>query len=398
MRMVPLICSLVLGSMLSCNNGSMFSGNTRTKNQRTPPATHTSNDSPSGGIDKILWFLPCDQTEESPSSGDSTTLILKGPGPHKVKQSSVSSNLELQISGRLCPPKGKYAETVILVDGSGSMRKGDPVGAEGSCGRLTAIEKIVKAGNPAVDRYAVAVFDEEYVEIESSRFFASSKDLLADLGKFGSAAETICKGAGASEFDSGLSAARNLLQKGKVNSNKNIILISDGEARSMGSDLATNMIDDKISGAFSKDVDGQVLASSLKKDGLKVQEVQHEVKIGVLRTTVPQETEGHYLGTVDDLASKDQEGNPLADDLARAESLAGKMSLKTPNDFKEGRIWYKSPDGANEFDAKQMFTDESLGFRLPAAAIEASGQIEASAEYMDIRGDQYRMSGTIVFE
>jgi hypothetical protein len=383
-RLILLIMSITIASthFTSCGDAQFAAqqGGTGDVKPETPPV-------PTNELMGLTWFWECEADPLQMPPPEAGEQQIKGRGEHKVLADRVKQGLPVTMRGRVCPPVNFARDIVFVIDVSGSMAQSDqgndPI-RSGTCGRKSAIDSIVNtiSQQKGDARFGVVTFSSSgYTTRESTALFLSTDSLYADLGGTTSATNVICDALGGTNYASGLSRAKTLLENGRRDALKEIYFVSDG---------------------VPEDPDpAQALATSLKTTGVLISGKSIKVQIATVLLRGTQSGSASNDNTISNIASLDQAGKPLYVTASKATDLARIINELAANEIKTGAISYR-PIGSKEWkilSIKEKMT--GYDFKLPPIKVsyeEAPQGVEVKFEYEDKRGKKYENGGTIRWE
>ena len=240
-----LIPSFVVMTLMTGCGTTEFSGGSAPSKETPPsvsvPTAPSESDATvdQGSYGLTQWSWACkDKPNDYPAAMPGATASMKDAGPHQMETSAIPADAKLRVSSRLCQAQAPKRDLVLTVDVSASMSSGwlvktgnDPI-LNGSCGRLNALNALVKqAEESKAARFAVITFSSAVVT-SSSTFFETAAALQTDLvsrsgGK--SLAEIVCGGVASTSYDEGLKASADLFNaSARKDAVRELYFISDG--------------------------------------------------------------------------------------------------------------------------------------------------------------------------
>ena len=340
------------GSSPGTNPGG--SGNDSTSEPRSPSVSDAL---------EVNWTLPCERSSAS-SSG---TIV--GGGRHQVAVDG-ESKLAVTFTGSVCQPRNTPRDLVFVVDVTGSMGGGagndfnhDPH-VNGSCGRLDAIRHVLSMmPNDGTARVSLLTFNSR-IAAKSSRFFATSEQLMDDLqsNKRDAIDNIICASEGGTDYSVALNGARQMLANhGRAEAQKEVYFITDGVP------TVNNGIKE---------------AQSLRASGVIIAPIMLVGDEWLLR---------------DHIASRDPHGQPLFRKVGEASKLADALAELSMNRLTKVELRYRPMNSGIWRSANVRERLSGYNFQLPAITFSLleDSEFEVILDALDSRGNHSLVQGQI---
>ncbi len=325
-------------------------------------------------VDKLTWFWQCDSAPAPPPETAGGSVVVSGAGDHNFKSASFNKT-PLIFSGKVCPPVTYPRDIIFVIDVSGSMTGADPI-ANGSCGRLKAVETIINdiVSRGGDTRFGIVTFSSGLVA-RSSMLFGDRTNLFADVARGSTISDTICRASGGTNYGSALSGAESIFTGSRAQAIKELYFVSDGAP---------------------EDTAGPALASRMKNPGISIGGKAIPVTIATA-----------MLGAGDDsvlkkdIASKDNSGVALHVGSVAASQLATTLSKLAANEILDSVMKYRAvgTEAWTEINLTASIIDYS--FSVPSITIDKSVApegLEVHFEYLDQHNNKYISEGKILWQ
>lgn len=384
--MSSLFVSFLCLMNVSCGNEAVFQGGVKNPTSRPTPQTQDivrdgETQTPEPPETTINWLWECknglDGTLEETEEG---VYTLYGTGQFQVPADS-NGLVSLNFGGSFCPFIMMPRDIVFAIDASSSMMDNDPQ-ENGTCGRYNAIKGTLDALPDSGMQFAVVMFSDQ-VLYKSTKFFTSQTEMFDELIKtsgLSTVQDIICASKYTTNYDAPLTASRSLLTGGRLEATKEIFFVSDGEPN---------------------DGDGKTIAKELKEQGVVVSGTAVPVKIATIMLNGADDS---ILRN--DIASLDQDNNPLHARVMNSQDLAKVLEALATNKILGGEIRYliKGDHPASEEDwIIHLLPRESeeVEFTIPTidfSVKEVPLGIDTIFTYWDRMGKSFENKGSFYFK
>ena len=379
----PLAMLGLMGVTVGCGSSSEFSGSSRTvapptsptpATPATPPTADAVPQTPPAKLESLIWYWECtSNTSGAPKPANAQNPVIIGQGTHQLPYDNLPAQVPISFNGTLCPATSQPRDIVFVVDVSGSMRENDPLSAGSSCGRLDAVDGMVKKYADATGdaQFAIVTFD-NVVRYQSSQFYTSRDSLYSGMT---SPSDVLCAAQTGTYYDIPLTEAKTLLEGGRANATKEIYFISDGEPEPghTGTDIAATLKDPGVT-AGGKTIKTTIATIMLKGDDTVM---------------------------ASQIASRDQKGNALAASVTDADQLAATLASLASTYIIRAELRYRvaGTDAWQTIDImKDLKPGSDLTFQIPPVLIDtqkALQGIEVQYQYWTNNGQSVESDGEL---
>jgi len=194
---------------------------------------------------QLQWRIPCGQNTPGVDSGN----ILVGGGAHQFEPIALQKEMDLKISGTLCPPQDRPRDLILIFDVSGSMDDTDPYQnstlESATCGRYQAYLSVLDTLGSG-SRLSIVTFSTSPV-IWSDKFYSDrislEKALLSQFPQNLKIQDILCTAFGETNYASAFDRAIILASNFRSTAQKEVYLLTDGAPNSgaEGFDKATTL-------------------------------------------------------------------------------------------------------------------------------------------------------------
>lgn len=323
-------------------------------------------------IQNLTWHFPCDESEEAEDS----EYDFVGQGRHKEDMGGVRL-LKLEVSGVMCNIRYFPRDVVFVIDTSASMETNDPVDADGTCGRLRAMDRMAnyladfKKARVGLVTYNSSVEVLRPYLIAAPDFYAeyiSERERMKTL---------LCQADTYTNYYHALKKTEKLLSTGRKNSFKEVYFFSDGEPREslfyIGKDPAGLDIAEKIRKT------AVIATIGLGKTGILEEDIASKIAGAPLHRQAEEVDELFYL----------------LRELVQTENIGADLSyryLDTETKYTIN-VWEEV-----DFDVTDFFQLEPLLFTIDRDDPEKSAGIEVEIRYWDNNDNGYHARGALGFD
>lgn len=323
---------------------------------------------------QLTWFWQCESAPVPvPAPIMPDEIVIAGAGPHQFAPEALDG-APLVFTGKICEPEEFKRDIVFVIDTSGSMNENDPRVGD-SCGRLTAIDTVVRSLVPGSFRVGLVTFNGA-LDRFSSGLFDTADALFANLAGTGKLADVVCNANSGTNYDAGLSKAAELFQTaGKSKATKEIYFVSDGQPN------------------FG--VEGIFLANQLKTTGVNIGGQMQPLTIATIMLAGTDTVLEKFI------ASQGPNGKPLHAYVAQTSELTKALSILVKNEVAGAELGWR-PIGASDWQKTNLLQNlQGFNFTLPSVTIdyEATRQgIEVHYEYFDKHNVRFVTEGKLLWD
>lgn len=323
---------------------------------------------------QLTWFWQCESAPVPvPAPASPNEIVIAGAGPHQFSPKQLDG-APLVFTGKICEPEEFKRDIVFVIDTSGSMNENDPRVGD-SCGRLTAIDTVVRSLVPGSFRVGLVTFNGA-LDRFSTGLFESADALFSNLAGTGKLADVVCNANSGTNYDAGLSKAAELFQTaGQTKATKEVYFVSDGQPN------------------FG--VEGIAQANLLKTNGVNIGGQMQPLTIATIMLSGTDTVLERFI------ASQGPNGKPLHAYVAQTSELTKALSILVKNEVAAAQLAWR-PIGSADWQKSDLLQNlQGFNFTLPSVTInyeEARQGLEVLYEYFDKHNARFVTEGKLLWD